>query len=344
MPGIIILDGPDATGKTTLQKFLVNRYSAKHLHLTYNSSVASRMFDYQTEAMIEAIKLSQDHLVVVDRHWISEAIYARVFRGGSPWPHMGRLMDRVWRKHAAMYVICLPDTIESGIENHHKNLDPSHPYDDVKFTELLTRYLALYEGDGETTGDDYAAQLARHNPMCDRPDVIDYRIGADGSDMKGFCDKLIYQLGLWRKLQWPKALDSGYMNFTGHWAHADYLVVGERFNLKNSTLVGSEWPFYEYLNSSKFLLEIFAKINVDESRLMFTNSVDLHNYNNHDIREFYDRNFKIISLGNTATTWCRTLGVKRFNQLHHPQYVKRFLSQQGSAMYEDDWKEALNGN
>jgi thymidylate kinase len=338
MPGIIVLDGPDCTGKSTLQDYLVREKGAVGIHLTYNADVGPRMFEYQTEWMVKAIEYSRDNLVVIDRHWISEAIYAKVFRGGSPWAHMGRMMDRVWMKHAAVYVLTLPLDINDAVKRHNENLDPSHPYDEAKFKELLHCYLDLYEGNPECVGDDYASQLTRSWPMCDRPDVLTYRIEEEGRDIKKFVDNLLHYAASWRSMQWEPALNPADQNFTGHQTFADFLIVADNYNSKINTQ--AHWPFYEYGNSSLFFNRLLADLDINETKILLTNAVNPNGGKNYRIREFYDREYKIVTLGKNAFDWCKHLGVKTYAALPHPQYAKRFPSK--CFDYKELMREALN--
>jgi thymidylate kinase len=302
--GIIILDGPDASGKTTLQNHLVNFYGAIPLHLTYNQDVAPRMFDYQTENMLKAIELSKDHLVIVDRHWISEKIYAKVFRGGSPWPLMGNMMDRVWRKHAAIYVICLPLNYDVGINRHRENLDPAHPYVDDKFKELLREYF------------EFASDFTL------RKDTVSYSIDAHGADLNGFCNRLIDKLAVWKYSQYPKALDPSDYSILGHAYDAKYVIMGEQVNKTNEFV----WPFYEYRSSSLFLAECLAEIKAPETQIMWTNTRDADGtFNKHLNYLLVEKRLLPIVLGDRAARDVRGWwGIKDAINLPHPQWVKRF--------------------
>ena len=175
--GIVILEGPDACGKTTLQDHLVDMYDAIPIHLTYNKDVAPIMLEYQAENMFKAIKMAENNLVIVDRHWISEVIYANVFRGGSPWPYMGELMDLTWRYYAAIYVLCLPFTIKTSVIRHKENIDQGHPYSDEKFKELLLEYLKFY-----------------HSVRYKREDMLQYRIEFEGKNLHLFSQTVLRTL------------------------------------------------------------------------------------------------------------------------------------------------------
>jgi thymidylate kinase len=177
MNGIIILEGPDACGKTVLQQCFKDNFNAVCMHLTYNKEVAPVMLQYQYEKMQEAIELSKESLVVIDRHWISEQIYSKVFRGGSPWPLMGLMMDAVLKQYNAMYIICLPVSLEVGLSRHKNNLDMTHPYSDEEYTELIIEYIYFY-----------------CQNMSDRTDVLKYSIEIEGANMPEFCNRVLMYL------------------------------------------------------------------------------------------------------------------------------------------------------
>lgn len=76
---VIILEGPDGAGKTTLAYQLAEMLDARYVHLGPMASVkdVSRIY---VEAMLPAIQGYQP--VVMDRAWFSEAPYGAVFREG----------------------------------------------------------------------------------------------------------------------------------------------------------------------------------------------------------------------------------------------------------------------
>ena len=111
---IIILDGPDGTGKTTLAERMCTELNAEYLHLTYRWK--ERIFDYHTAAIRYAARKRRP--IVIDRWWPSEAVYSKAFRGGSDWPLQGRMCDRVAKKFGVIYVYCLPDDVQSAVANH----------------------------------------------------------------------------------------------------------------------------------------------------------------------------------------------------------------------------------
>ena len=71
---IVILEGADMTGKTSLANHLIRNFGAKYLHMTYR--FAGKEFAYHTAVLKKALQLSRrGHMVVLDRCWMSESIY-----------------------------------------------------------------------------------------------------------------------------------------------------------------------------------------------------------------------------------------------------------------------------
>ena len=154
---IIILDGPDGTGKTTLAKMLQKKLKADYLHLTYRWK--EKIFDYHTAAIRFAARKNKP--IILDRWWPSEAIYAKGYRGGSDWPLQGRMCDRIARKFGAVYVYCLPESVQAAVI-HHAELKAKREemYDDIAVVADL--YLKLWNGDStHPDGGQYIDQVIR---------------------------------------------------------------------------------------------------------------------------------------------------------------------------------------
>jgi thymidylate kinase len=108
---IIVIEGPDGSGKTTLANQLCKELGAKYVHLTYRWG--SKMFDYHTAALFYVLRQAEHQPVVLDRWWPSEIIYADVFRGGSKWPLAYRLFEKAALLYGFTFINCLPqDKVE----------------------------------------------------------------------------------------------------------------------------------------------------------------------------------------------------------------------------------------
>jgi thymidylate kinase/uncharacterized protein (DUF1330 family) len=337
--GLVVVEGADATGKTTLSDGLAKMYDGQVIHLTYNKEVAGRMFDYQTEGLLEAIQLSNERLVIIERHWISECMYANTFRGGSPWPLMGRMMDRVIMKHGGVYVICLPTTIRAGVDFHKKNLDSDHPYEDEKFHELLFRYDRLYGGchsSSKFPETDYGTWITLHGGLINRTqgDIMAYCITRQGVALDLFCFTVAEAVNTRRLLQYKPALDPNDHNVLGHRFGAEFLIIGEEVNNKGMPY---NWPFYEYGNSSLWFAEALQAANVDETRLMWTNATGPDGYKSKHIPALVKDGLRPITLGRKAETITRTLLDNHHIKadiitIEHPEHARRFAN--GEAYLE----------
>lgn len=82
--GIISIDGPDASGKTTLAKRLVDLFDAVYLPLEWTPAIEENMFDYRMAAITLARILAKDRVVVMERAWLSNPIYSKMFRPNAP--------------------------------------------------------------------------------------------------------------------------------------------------------------------------------------------------------------------------------------------------------------------
>lgn len=322
MKGLIILDGPDGAGKTTLGKRLVELYGGKYFHLTYRWK--SRMFEYHTAALHHALSLANKQLVVVDRLWMSEIVYATVYRGGSTWPHMGRLLDRVIRAHAGLYVMCFDESMKAH-QDRFMELKASRVemYNDT--TDVWALYNVMYHGSlGGEYGQDYFSDIANGPGLKARADVVKYSIDVEGRDIDSFCRALMTRLshrqnGLGYLKNYLK-----YGSWLGYAPEAKYLFIGDR--LSDAKFRSIYWPFYAYKNCSKFLLEQLSMIGFDETLACWVNANECFGL---ELVELGVKHYGLtpIFFGQQAslkfTGYNKIVGVKP-RIIKHPQYYARF--------------------
>lgn len=143
--GIIILDGPDGCGKTTLAETLQNDFGAHVIHSTWSPELNKRMDTYLTETFQQALDISSRQLVVLDRLWLSELVYADVYRGGSPYHGMHEGIDLFCEGRGFKLVYCLPENLDS-INSHFNSLkeDRDEMYSDI--SEVIKCYATLWSG------------------------------------------------------------------------------------------------------------------------------------------------------------------------------------------------------
>tara|TARA_R110002126_G_scaffold63580_8_gene162916 strand:- start:596 stop:1588 length:993 start_codon:yes stop_codon:yes gene_type:complete len=314
MKGLIVIDGCDGTGKTTLAEAIIRRFDGVYIHNTYRWP--TKMPLYHTAALHRALKLSRTRLVVIDRLWMSEAIYAEVYRNGSPWPQMGRMIDRIVRKSGGVYILT------QSPSNHKEKFDKlkterEEMYDDVEL--VRQRFDQLFQGGLSGNDRDYAQQLSVFG-MRLRNDVLPYRYDIEGKDLDSYIDLVMNVLYSRIGLQYAPALHLQTKNFAGHLHEAEIIFVGDTANSKMRAV---SWPFYDFGNCSEFFADALHSIGFDETRAVYINAHDDSGpmYVNDCLR--VKPYMKVICFGNYAYDTMSSF-TRKIHKVIHPSYAKRF--------------------
>lgn len=140
---LIILEGPDGVGKTTLGKFLAKELHGAFWHMTSSRTLFGAMHDYQQNALDNArVNITElERPVVIDRHWPSELIYGTVFRPGNPHGFQHETLEKQIEEMCGIYVFCWHDDV---VARHREDKDPDHPYDDDSFTQVCNMYRQFF--------------------------------------------------------------------------------------------------------------------------------------------------------------------------------------------------------
>jgi thymidylate kinase len=314
MKGIIVIDGCDGTGKTTLAEAICKRHDGVYIHNTYRWP--SKMPLYHTAALHRALKIARTRLVVIDRLWMSEAIYAEVYRNGSPWPHMGRMIDRIIRKVGGLYI--LTQSPEGHREKFEKlKSEREEMYDNVD--RVRERYDQLFEGGFAGHDTDYCQQLSVFG-MRLRDDVLPYRYDVEGTNLDVYIDMAMSVLQSRMAKQYAPALHLYTQNFAGHLHEAKMIFVGDKTNSKMRAI---DWPFYDFGNCSEFFASVLHDLNFNETKAVYVNA---HNSNgplyvNDCLR--VKPYMKVICLGNQAYETMSAF-TRNIHKVMHPSYAKRF--------------------
>ena len=182
--GLIIIDGPDATGKTTLaNKICQISPGSEYIHLTYDDDLD--MYSYQLGILHDAIEASKTRLVVIDRLWMSENIYAAVYRDGSDPTFNEQITDIKAQQASALYIIAMPKTVKAGVARHKEMRETrDEMYDNME--AVCKRYIDLWYGNKSCKGDSLAARITRGGGFQNRVDGLRYCIEDHGGQVEQF--------------------------------------------------------------------------------------------------------------------------------------------------------------
>lgn len=310
---LVVIDGPDAAGKTTLANYLLGcDANVGYIHLGY--AEGKDLWRMQYFALLKAaIRLSQGKLTVIDRHWPSEQIYSRTYRGGSNMTAEARGWDRVIRRLCGVYVMAVP-TPDSAVFRHSKKSVEMFPPGPL-IRDVANHYWNLWHGHHFGDHSDYTGTITLSGGMVARDDTIRYDIDQHGFDLVAhrIYDKLLTV----RRFQYPHASDYSKPNFLGNLGTAKFLFVGERINPNKSGL----WPFIDYGASSAALSNILHELRFDETHGVWTNAYakDQHIETLLELKP----DLKVIAFGGAAGENLEQRGIAH-RQVFHPAYAKRF--------------------
>lgn len=144
MKGIIILEGPDASGKSTLAKDIKkinygNKTSIIHMKYKFKNKIDK----YYLAAFLKTLKLCREELVILDRFHLSEKFYAKVYRGGSKWENVMDLYDDIFKIYNIFIILCLPLSIEQGKNWHNQaKIKRQEMYENID--EIIPYYIKYY--------------------------------------------------------------------------------------------------------------------------------------------------------------------------------------------------------
>ena len=327
---IIVLDGPDAVGKTTIAKEFIRKFpNTKYIHNGYRWK--DKIFDYHTAVMKLASKWAMTHNVIIDRWWPSEACYASVYRNTSAWPLQGRFHERLALKYGVIYLLCLPD--QNTLDRHTEMKKVrDEMYENIE--DLCDLYYKLYYGDlNHKDKGNYIDKLILSGGVKDIPYYIPYTIERWGAHLDTFLDLVMHVATEMRESQFQDALSPFEHNVLGHPKFAKYMFVGDRVNPKYRDIF---WPFFEYGNSSLYFTEALNDLWIKERDYMWTNAYDKDGKIDLKYAELAnERGINIIALGKNALNALKQKRIEPDEIMPHPSHYKRFNGSKNHAIVED---------
>lgn len=165
--GLIVLDGPDASGKSTLaEKIKKVVPETEIIHLTWSKELEQVMDTYQLGLLHHAISLSKEKLVVIDRLWISEMIYSHVFRSGTKYPSLWHECVQLLDSAKAINILCLPEKHEwtKNYQNMVMTRDEMYGMDE-RMLDVYNAYADLYFGTNHEKYQGILSELIKSSPL-----------------------------------------------------------------------------------------------------------------------------------------------------------------------------------
>lgn len=353
--GIILLEGPDCSGKTTLARHLVEHHGARYIHCRRDRNI----WRLQTAALRLAAEWAQTQLVVLDRHWISECIYGRVFRGGSAFPHSARSMHRMLERFGTLTVLCLPP-VEWVVERHaERHARGGEDFPSVR--EVATRYHDLAYGSIiRPTDGDYVEELSARGgcvnggwtgtgtsgreafTLYDASRVIAQRYpkAATEREARRLLNLLDKRVAGIRPFFYSTVLSNlaGRVAYLGGQREPLTVLIGDRVSDPRCAVT---WPFYANSGSSEYLNKQLQLAGIPESRVALVNGWDPGGAVTLAAIRKMRPETRFVALGERAAQSQGT-DFKLYAKIRHPQHAYRFTYHDDS--YRKELADAILGN
>jgi thymidylate kinase len=287
-PSFFILEGPDAAGKTTLAAELAIRLPAgstcEYMHMSYNPDNKAMFFEHHDAFVRAANFLAQGKSVVLDRSWISENIYAHVFRGKSDLGFEMRGLHRAALKLNAIYIHCIPDPA-SAVRRHKQSAEQREEMYTVDQADQLYRVAALFKEValgpkvsvgivGEEDFSNYALNIRRLIPMTQWPHSMVYDIDKDGNNLEHIV-KQAYGMATMQKarqFKWDSIMHPSIPKSVWHYEYAgnvsltaDYIAVTTAMRSIDSPV----WPLIGYNDECRKAASMVRDYGVPEEKIMW---------------------------------------------------------------------------
>lgn len=332
MRGIIVLDGPDCAGKTTLAEELKRQVIARGSSLPKKHQFAAEVhhlslpvkgqaFEEHKVALIAYIKKAwhEGKVIIADRHFLSEAIYGAHYRGGSEYPETARYMDMLLHRFKALRVICCPP-VEQVVKIHAEMKQVRVEMYNKGMDRIAQRFLNLWHGDEsrEDVGKipDYVEQLSLAGGVKDIAGwyLYDYT----KNDLKEYAAFLLDELRAEYDLM-PDGIDNiDRWGFTGFPSQHAVLFVGDKMNSDNELRV----PFLANSASSLYLAKTFHALNLEADKTCIANINDKGGVET--VKMLSELCGRVVVMGREAQRTMDQYGLRYDFKIDHPQYANRF--------------------
>lgn len=327
--GVIVIEGCDGTGKSTLAHELCKRYHGHYVHLTYIRDHTDSFFE-QARVLDEAAKF--DGLTVIDRHWPSENVYAACMRKDHTLGAPARMMDRVMLRLGGLYILARhnsPDENQAANKENAKAREEM--YEDI--TSVAHRYDQLWSGLDAGWHDvtpDYVGSLIRLGGVKKRPNWMGYNFNKNSLDET--IREALLRLEFLRANQIITGLTSDKKNWLGHAGMCETIFVLDDHRERD------KWPMVNLGANAMFLAQACQRIDLDESKCAWVNTADVAAYESLSACLLAKRKIPtVVALGDVPASYCTEWGAA-FVAAPHVGFARRTMS---ITEYAFQLKEAL---
>lgn len=295
---VIIFEGPDGGGKTTLAKGLCMKLGYRYVHFGPLKTVTHGVARMYVEAMLPALLGYQG--VVMDRAWLSEIPYGQVFRGGLD--RLGdaqrAMLDRIALRCGAIVIKCMPPW--ERVEANYKARKAQEMLDNVdQLKQVYDTYADYNLTDTAlpTWHYDYTSFVASH------------------------LDSMLAFIGHCHRLDIASAGEAG----------AKILLVGERFTNHKDHDPFYQLPFVSFTGQgcSQWLTQGLIDHGISELDLMWVNADEITLTNIVTLAE----GKIVMALGDKSARVLDEFGVATRYSFTHPQAWKRFKGTKPYPLY-----------
>jgi thymidylate kinase len=330
--GIVLIEGADAAGKTSLAKRLVERFDARYLH----SVVRGDVWRWHVGALRWAAHESQHRLIVMDRFFLSELVYATVFRGKPAYDVGARVLDRVLRRFAALTVLCVPTDLQEQEARWARGRADGKKEHFSSVREVIAAYADLRHGNVGCPDPSYFGQLVRFGDYTERDDVLVYDIDeVPWGRLNRFVDVVVERLAQLRRKSPAKSLDYAYSNLSGR---GKTVFVGEAPGGRGSVNLPA-WPWCgneKNLDAASWFNRAVQLAGLDESRCCYMNVRLVSGEPDTSLQDtlWEIEPKRVVALGKVAARRLTELNVGHVT-LPHPAWHRRFRYAEGPEIYAE---------
>lgn len=140
---IILLEGADCSGKTTLAEKLLEalREKAVYVHHTEKNNTIA---DFSRTLNEAADRRAQGQWTIIDRLWISEMIYGPLMRDANRDPE--GIVARLCHMHGVVTVMCIRYELAKHLNHFRETQKTRHEYASEQIINVIQAYHDLWYG------------------------------------------------------------------------------------------------------------------------------------------------------------------------------------------------------